>query len=128
MKKLIMVSLAGAIALFATPALAIGLLDSVPEPIDNKSADWEFIQDGGKHAHFRASEPAQEAAKQYRVALEASGWSIVDFHADGSSYGSNGRVIATRDGRFLTFLSNGPGKSAYIDLCVWPEKPDDRDC
>lgn len=128
MKKSIMVSLAGAAALIATSALATGLLDSVPDPIGNRSADWQTIQDGGKHAHFRASAPAQDAAEQFRGALEASGWSIVDFHADGSSYGSSGRVIATNDGRYLTFLSNGPGKSAYIDLCVWPQKPGDRDC
>jgi len=128
MNRTIMISLFGAVIFFATPALATGLLDSVPDPVGSKSADWKGIQDGGQHTYFRASEPAQDAARQYRSALESRGWSIVDFYADGSSYGSSGRVVAKDGDRYLLLLSNGPGKTAHINLCVWPSKPGDDDC
>ena len=106
-----------------------GLWANVPEVDDAVQRGEEQIQEGGVHAWGTIEGAPADIVEGYSAALEKNGWSIEGSGGDPSGELGAGVQASYEDGRYLSFNAGGPGEgTAFGDLCVWPQEPDDNNC
>jgi hypothetical protein len=64
--------------------------------------------------------------------LEKAGWEVTDAGGGGDPFGlfggGAGLTAEKSDGRYIKFHAGGPVGNTFIDACVWPTKPDNKEC
>lgn len=123
----ILVSLfvAGPSAVMAADDLMAGL----PTPPNSQSLGGpKSIHANGEMARFRATGNSSTVLDAYSKSLSGGGWTLVGGSGGGSSWGGGGGIRATNGDKYLVVSAGGPEGTTYVEVCVWPEKPNNTSC
>jgi uncharacterized protein DUF4396 len=64
----------------------------------------------------------------YTQILPGSGWTVTGSGGAGSSNGGGAGLQATNGPRYLSINVGGPAGTTYVNICVWPSRPNDDHC
>ncbi|MTH97279.1 hypothetical protein [Roseibium sp. RKSG952] len=82
----------------------------------------------GTRTSYTSSKSPEEIMRSYEDTLKGDGWQIHSAGGGGSSWGGGADLSATKGGEYLVMSAGGTPGMTNIDLCVWPERPEDDDC
>jgi hypothetical protein len=112
----------------ASPQADIALLAGIPNPPNSKPLGAGAISNGGQRASFTTSAVPSAVIASYTQILPGSGWTVTAGGEGGSSNGGGAGLQATNGPRYLSINVGGPPGTTYVNICVWPSRPDDDHC
>ncbi len=111
------------------PLAAEDLLAGIPAPADSQVLGTGSVSSGGQKASYATPAAPGKVVAAYRDALTAAGWTVLESGGSESSYGGGGGGLeATNGPKYLSVHAGGPQGKTFVDLCVWPAKPDNTNC
>jgi hypothetical protein len=112
----------------ASPQADIALLAGIPNPPNSKPLGAGAISNGGQRANFTTSADPSAVIAAYTQILPGSGWTVMSSGGAGSSNGGGAGLQATNGPRYLSINVGGPAGTTYVNICVWPSRPNDDHC
>ncbi len=100
---------------------------NVPMPAGAQNVN-QNPKGNGTHYFFRTGSSPASIVNGYRGQLQSAGWKILSSGSGGSSWGGNGGLTATKGQSYLVLNAGGPGGETYVNLCVWPGRPNNDNC
>ena len=134
MKRLIAILALGAASVMPFAANAgsqqtdIALLAGIPDPPNSKPLRASAIPNGGQRASFTTSAAPDAVIASYKQSLPGSGWTVIGSGGAASSHGGGAGLQATNVARYLSINAGGPAGTTYVNICVWPSRPNDDHC
>jgi hypothetical protein len=110
------------------PQADIALLAGIPNPPNSKALGAGAISNGGQRASFTTSADPSAVIASYTQILPGSGWTVTGSGGAGSSNGGGAGLQATNGPRYLSIRAGGPPGTTYVNICVWPSRPNDDHC
>jgi hypothetical protein len=110
------------------PQADIALLAGIPNPPNSKALGAGAISNGGQRASFTTSADPSAVIASYTQILPGSGWTVTGSGGAGSSNGGGAGLQATNGPRYLSINAGGPSGTTYVNICVWPSRPNDDRC
>ena len=104
------------------------LLAGIPNPPDSKPLGAGAISNGGQRASFTTSADPGAVIASYQQTLPGAGWTVMDSGGAGSSHGGGPGLQASNGLRYLSINAGGPAGTTYVNICVWPSRPNDDHC
>jgi hypothetical protein len=104
------------------------LMSGVPTPPNSQSLGTESISAGGQQASYSTSATPAAVIAAMKQSLAQAGWTVNPGGGGGSSYGGGAGFQATNGPKYLSVNAGGPAGTTYVNVCVWPTKPNHDSC
>jgi hypothetical protein len=111
-----------------SPQADIALLAGIPDPPNSKPLGARAIPNGGQQASFTTSADPDDVIVSYQQTLPGAGWTVTGSRGAKSSHGGGAGLQATNGPRYLSIDAGGPAGTTYVNICVWPSRPNDDHC
>jgi hypothetical protein len=111
-----------------TPQADIALLAGIPDPPNSKPLGARAIPNGGQQASFTTSADPDDVVASYQQTLPGAGWTVTGSRGAESSHEGGAGLQATNGPRYLSIDAGGPAGTTYVNICVWPSRPNDDHC
>ncbi|WP_179474609.1 hypothetical protein [Mycolicibacterium vinylchloridicum] len=113
----------------AAPVATDKLPGLVPTPANSQETKGpNNIADGGIHLFFKVDGPPNDVMTAYKAALQDKGWSVTTMVTSGGDGGGGATYTGTKDSAYGVFDGGGYNTNTFLDVCVWPAKPENPTC